>query len=101
MNSSEQFIQVSTKPPPVPNIGRVNQGIDNNGATTKSTPPSAAVARSKIALLKQMHGEQQKVDGAQLSSASAASFDPSSTLQQILLKQAVASSPWPRREEIQ
>ena len=98
--SSEQFAQISSKPPLAPNVSKINQGIDQIGGAALPLPPSAAVPRGKIAvttaaLLKQMHEEQLKVMQAQAGGgsqggASGAGFDPSVALQQILLKQAVA-----------
>ena len=98
--SSEQFAQISSKPPLAPSVSKMNQGIDQIGGAALPLPPSAAVARGKIAvttaaLLKQMHEQQLKVmqaqaDGGSQGGASGAGFDPSVALQQILLKQAVA-----------
>ena len=98
--SSEQFAQISSKPPLAPSVSKMNQGIDQIGGAALPLPPSAAVARGKIAvttaaLLKQMHEQQLKVmqaqaNGGSQGGASGAGFDPSVALQQILLKQAVA-----------
>ena len=100
ITSSEQFVQISSKPPLAPSVSKMNQGIDQSGTVGLPLPPSAAVARGKIAvttaaLLKQMHEEQLKVMQAQAhggpqGGASGAGFDPSVALQQVLLKQAVA-----------
>ena len=90
--SSQQFVQISSKPPLAPSVTKMNQGIDKSGGATLPLPPSAAVARGKIAvttaaLLKQM---QAQTEGGLQVGASGAGFDPTVALQQILLKQAVA-----------
>ena len=94
VNASINYDQVSTKPPPAPNVSK--SSTDQGSDIALSPPPPAAIARGKIAvttaaLLKQMHEEQQKLLQAQAGQGgAAAALDPTVILQQILLKQAVA-----------